>query len=338
LLCAGEFQAVSSRLEFTSPGLGLECLGLPLKFSADHGSRKAPVDISLDSLAIFVAAATEKSFSATARRLGKAQSAVSTAIADLEILLGVTLFDRSGYYPVLSEAGAALLAEAESILSHCESLKERANSLIEKSEPRIVLGLEDAFPYGKLAPALDQLKQKFPEVRIDALQPSGVDLLEMVTKGKVLFGLGCARENYASGIGFCRVGRVTMVVAARHDHALAQMSSVRFATLADHLQLVLSSQTRHLFTSGYLKSVQRWQVQSQAGLLGMLRAGLGWAIVPKWLVEAELASGELVDISLQAYPFTPWLIGLDLIWNVETKPGIVAAWLKSELMKSAVIV
>lgn len=62
---------------------------------------------SLEQFKALLAAAETGSFSAAARRLGKAQSVVSTAIANLEIDLGLELFDRSGRYPVLTEAGAA---------------------------------------------------------------------------------------------------------------------------------------------------------------------------------------------------------------------------------------
>ncbi len=51
---------------------------------------------SIAQLDAFVTTVTEGSFSAAARKLGKAQSRVSTAVANLEIDLGVTLFDRSG--------------------------------------------------------------------------------------------------------------------------------------------------------------------------------------------------------------------------------------------------
>ena len=70
------------------------------------------MEYSFEQLEAFVASAEEGSFSAAARRLGKAQSAVSTAVSNLEIDFGVELFDRSGKLPVLSPAGETLLREA----------------------------------------------------------------------------------------------------------------------------------------------------------------------------------------------------------------------------------
>ena len=63
------------------------------------------VEFSIDQLECFINAAEAGSFSASGRRLGKAQSAISTALANLEIDLGVALFDRSGKYLELTPEG-----------------------------------------------------------------------------------------------------------------------------------------------------------------------------------------------------------------------------------------
>ena len=59
---------------------------------------------SNEVLQAFVQAATQGSFSAAARRIGRAQSAVSTAVGLLEADLGVELFDRSRRNAVLTPA------------------------------------------------------------------------------------------------------------------------------------------------------------------------------------------------------------------------------------------
>jgi DNA-binding transcriptional LysR family regulator len=292
---------------------------------------------SLDQVAVFIAAAREKSFSATARRLGKTQSAISTAIADLEVDLGVALFDRAGRYPVLTPEGDALLDEAEAILARCESLQERANALTRTAETRLALAIEDAFPAAALAPVLGELQRRHPGVRLDLLQPANAELLDMVLSGDAALGLGCARANYPQGIGFCRLGEVTLVNAAHPDHPLARLPRVRFAQLADHLQLLLRAQTGHLLTSEYLHSPKKWFVQSELALIALLQRGVGWSIVPRRLVAEALASGDLKELTLEAYPFTEWTVGLDLIWRIETRHGAITTWLKSELARTHVV-
>lgn len=61
--------------------------------------------ITLDQLRVFIAVADTGSFSAAARHVGRAQSAVSHAIAQLENQLDLQLFERTGKAPILSEHG-----------------------------------------------------------------------------------------------------------------------------------------------------------------------------------------------------------------------------------------
>ena len=72
---------------------------------------------SNEVLQAFVQAATQGSFSAAARKLGKSQSTVSAAVASLEIDLDVVLFDRSSRKPTLTPAGHVLLERAEQVLA-----------------------------------------------------------------------------------------------------------------------------------------------------------------------------------------------------------------------------
>ena len=77
---------------------------------------------------MFVIAAEQGSFSACARKTGKVQSAVSQAINNLEIDLGVTLFDRTSRQPVLTEAGTRLLKMAQGLMS-CRKQPRQSVSL-----------------------------------------------------------------------------------------------------------------------------------------------------------------------------------------------------------------
>jgi len=79
---------------------------------------------SPESLQAFVQTAESGSFSAAARALGKSQSTVSAAVANLEIDLGFSLFDRRGRQPSLTEAGQRALAQVREILAASQRLDE----------------------------------------------------------------------------------------------------------------------------------------------------------------------------------------------------------------------
>lgn len=96
-----------------------------------------PDAVTLDQLRVFLAVAEQGSFSAAARRLRRAQSAVSYAIANLERILGVLLFEREGRTPSLTEAGRSLLGETKAIHGQVEQLTARARSMGQGVEPRL---------------------------------------------------------------------------------------------------------------------------------------------------------------------------------------------------------
>ncbi|MGR5543219.1 LysR family transcriptional regulator, partial [Vibrio campbellii] len=72
---------------------------------------------SFEQLKIFVTVSEVGSFSAAARKLGRAQSGVSQSIANLEIALNKVLFNRGKNTPTLTNSGKALLPIAKSILN-----------------------------------------------------------------------------------------------------------------------------------------------------------------------------------------------------------------------------
>ena len=72
------------------------------------GRRLVPPGLELRHFRYFAAVANEGGFGRAAERLGMTQSSLSRQIGDLEVLVGATLFSRSGRGVELTDAGLAL--------------------------------------------------------------------------------------------------------------------------------------------------------------------------------------------------------------------------------------
>src|ERR1700761_1476521 len=107
--------------------------------------------LSLDQLRTFIAAADGGSFSAAARRLGRAQSVISQSLANLETQLGLKLFDRDARLPVLTAHGRALLAEARALSVGADLFAARAKSLAEGLEAELSVVVDVLFPLPALS-------------------------------------------------------------------------------------------------------------------------------------------------------------------------------------------
>lgn len=118
--------------------------------------------ITLDQLRVFIAAAEERSFSAAGRKLNRAQSVISQSLANLESQLELPLFTREGRYPVLTEAGAILLADAKAVTSALAGLKARARGMAKGVEPELAVAIDVMFPMSALTCVAARFGQEFP--------------------------------------------------------------------------------------------------------------------------------------------------------------------------------
>ncbi len=92
---------------------------------------------SLDQLQVFLTVVETGSFAAAGRKLGRATSAVSYAVATLEQQLGVQLFDRDRTRkPTLTEVGASVLAEARTVSMGVDSLRAKGLAAAAKKSSR----------------------------------------------------------------------------------------------------------------------------------------------------------------------------------------------------------
>ena len=85
--------------------------------------------MELEQLRHFIAAAEAGSFSAAARALYISHSTICRSVSALEEELGVRLFERSSRDFRLTEAGEALLPQAQSLLDSVEKVKENMKTL-----------------------------------------------------------------------------------------------------------------------------------------------------------------------------------------------------------------
>jgi DNA-binding transcriptional LysR family regulator len=142
---------------------------------------------SLDQLEIFVLATQTGGFSAAARKIGKTQSTVSSAIANLEADWGVQLFDRGSRLAVLTPAGQALLTQTKAILERCKVLEGHARSLNLGMETELTLTIE--VPYSVVLEPLREFAQRFEHVNVHVRHPHEGKTSALVQDGVATLGI-----------------------------------------------------------------------------------------------------------------------------------------------------
>ncbi|WP_261841622.1 LysR family transcriptional regulator [Aliamphritea ceti] len=286
---------------------------------------------SQDQILAFIAAAEQGSFSAAARRLNKAQSAVSHAIQNLEIDIGVELFDRSSRSPTLTPAGNALLRKAHALQQTQQEFIAHATSLNGANETEICLAIAQSVWDLPLLDVLKEFEQRYPYVTLELLDPGSSDAAELIRSGRADIGLMMEQEIYPKGFRFSGIGHARLLPVCHPEHPLVLQQPVSHQQLREHRQLLASnrnpddrSHERHLL------SPDMWRFESPHVMLEAVCAGLGWAFLHESVIREKRHLGELTVFQL-AYQQVDVFQGIDVIWTEHKALGTAGQWLLNRL-------
>lgn len=286
--------------------------------------------ISLDQLLILTTVAEAGSFSAGARKLNRAQSAVSQSVLGLEESLGVKLFDRSKKLPRLTDAGTAILADARRVLSSVDALQARALSIASEAEPEISIAIEQVFPAEALIASLSEFQRRFPSVSVTLLA-EGLGAPEQSLKDDIA-KLAIFSPSYDGQPGIeCEFfGEVPISVVAASSHPLAQIEGpISQAELDEHVQLLLTDRTRKY--RGVVIGSRHWRFIDQLNRLDFTLSGLGWCTMPTHLAREHLDAGTLVELNLAIHKGRALKFPLYAVYKRDHWPGPAARWLLTDL-------
>lgn len=279
---------------------------------------------NLEQLQVFLSVAEGQSFSAVGRRMNRAQSAVSTAIAMLETDLGVLLFERSsGRQPRLTAAGTALLEEAREVLRQCQRLEGRALGLVRGEEVSLRLAQDEAMPYQPVLDSLEALAGAFPLLEVQLTSGAQGEVARKVLERRADLGLLFHHEQMPEALERQRLGSIEMVTVCGADHPLASSQHADRRTLARHRQLLMALADSH-YPGGEQISPAVWRTDSFYAMAELLMRNLGWAWLPRHVLQYPTYQGQLVELSSD---WTPPPLVVELVCRRDQALGPAALWL-----------
>ncbi|GAB2844792.1 LysR family transcriptional regulator [Pseudoduganella ginsengisoli] len=275
-----------------------------------------------DNVAVFLAVLDHGSFSAAARALGKVPSAVSMAIAQLEAELDLPLFDRIGREPRPTNAARSLEPRARQLASQLRQLDAHALALHAGLERRLTIAIAPDLMAAPWSAPLAVLADEYPALEVDVLTVPQADALRMLHAGDVHLALVYERERVDEREAFEEVASELLVVALAAGHPQAAAGVLRLEDLLDMRQIVVASRDGSR-DPRYVISRQVWRTDSQQATLSLVQAGLGWAYLPRALVQPLMAAGTLVEIDFDNIS-NKLRLWVDMVWSRERPLGLGA--------------
>lgn len=287
--------------------------------------------MNLSTLAILEAIYNSDSLQQAAHKLHKTQPALSMALRKLEQQCGFTIVDRSAYRLKLTAAGARYFQQAQQVLHHSAQLKSLAKHLSQGAEASLRISFDESVQASPYLAAIQQAQQRFPHTELSLSFDYRLQALEKLKHQQTDLAISPWFAVFISQGDFLPqpIGEFELILVAS-PALLAQLAAplTHIQQLHALPQLVADSQVLD-FDSGKLlplQSARRVKVNNSLALKQALLADLGWGMLAKHQIQAELARGELVQLKMQDSP--DQLRGeVSLVRHRDVIPGPVAEFL-----------
>jgi len=235
----------------------------------------------------FVTVAEQGSVSKAALRLRITQPALSRQIQDFQRELGLKLFDRVGRGLVLTSEGEQLLTECRALLTHAQTIGERAKTLQRGDTGTLIVAASPVQIEAVLSGVLHRYAERYPEVDVRVVEAVGPDILTLLERGDIHLGILLhAVEVEDRSFGRYEVPPVELLAVCHPSFPLKFGKTIDVRTLASYPLLLLDSGfvVRKTFDAvcrlAKLKPKIVMESRAPSNLLAFAEAGHGVAVVP----------------------------------------------------------
>lgn len=258
----------------------------------------------VSDLLAFEAAARHTSMSRAAEELHLTQSAVSRQIRQLEAQLGMALFHRVRQRVVLTDSGRVYAADVRTVLQQLSGATQKAMTWTD-SGGMLNLAVLPTLGTRWLIPRLGDFSARYPNVTVNmAARSEPFDFSLVPLDAAIHFGAPhwagavCEYLMHEQVVPLCSPGY-------RAQHGITQLQDLAKVVL-------LQQTTRPTQWADWLEQVGAEAMHALRGprfeqfamIAQAAVSGLGAALLPRFLVETEIASGALVELFPQALTST----------------------------------
>jgi len=261
----------------------------------------------IKAMELFIYSSQAGSMSAAGRRFGLSPASVSRQITSLEDDLGVRLLNRTSRRLALTEAGQIYLNRAERVLQDLEEMRGEMRQL--SARPYGTLRVQSRISLGTqyVAPLIPKFLERYPDLKVELkLVDSDLDLVEHTIDIAIRTG-----KQTDSSLIARRIGTNPRVVCASPTYLERHAAPRSPNDLHYHNCLTYFSE---LFPSVWrfrrpteppieIRAKGNFTTNNAESLRLATIGGLGLALLPKWSIKDELATGRLATV-LDSYDAT----------------------------------
>ena len=267
-----------------------------------------------EAWAMFAAVVEHRSFTDAAKALSVSKATVSKAVTRLEQQLDTSLFSRTSRRLALTESGKRLADHAARILAEGQEAEEAARDETAALSGTVRIGAPMTFGLLRVAPLMAEFTKQNPLVNVDLhLSDARIDMIDMGLDATIRIA-----DMPDSSLRARRLADVNMHIVASPAYLAERGRPAHPSDLGEHDCLCYSNVPapdvwRFAGPGQQNVAVQvraRITVNSGDAMLPALRAGVGIAQLPDFIIGDALATGEFEEILVD---WRPPPLGLHLV-------------------------
>lgn len=256
----------------------------------------------LNQIRIFTQVAHFQSFTKAAQVLELEKSTVSTKINQLETRLGIRLLQRTTRSVSLTEAGSQYLAYCEQALKALQMGDDFISSLQDQPAGRLRVNAPQDFVNFSMSSLFVPFLKQYPDVKLEVIQSSqDIDLIKENIDVSVR---SSQTEIQDSSLIYRKIYQSEWILVASPQHiekyglpespqALIKQPSVGLLNENSNFQY-----NNFLHWENEKINIQhRFSVNNAQGIIQAVKAGLGFAMIPKNMIRGELEKKQLIEIN-----------------------------------------
>ncbi len=268
--------------------------------------------MEISNLQTFLAVAETGSFSLASERLCLTQPAISKRIAQLEGELATRLFDRIGRTTCLTESGEALLPRARRILQEVEDSRRAISNLSGRIGGRLKIATSHHIGLHRLPPVLRNFTSSYPEVELDLHFMDSEAACRAVIHGDLEIGIVTLPLDIPADLHTHLIWPDPLDFVISPEHSLASMADIGARQLCDYPAILpgIGTYTRELVEQAFkplgLDIPIRMSTNYLETIKMMVSIGLGWSVLPRSMLNAEISVLAVNSIVLQRQLGSVW--------------------------------
>lgn len=188
--------------------------------------------ISTKQIAAFIAVADQESFTRAARQLHITQPSLSGLVRDLELILGMPLFDRTTRGATLSAVGRELLPIALRIQDEINVMLSTSTDMSGLLRGKVRTACSTVIASTQLIPIASRFETLFPGIKVEIIDAVEQSLADLVRRQDVDFAVA-TEVDPEPRIVQTRIGEDHLAVYVPADHRLASQDKVTWKDLED---------------------------------------------------------------------------------------------------------